>query len=177
MEEFLKQSPTSWVAWIGLLFFAVKDIYFWVKNRGIPSYEETIKKVDQILTKLETIAQCHENLSKTLKCSEDKSEKNRDELFDSLEAVTDVVEKLSKIVSELHQWHSITTEDGVKIWYIRPTLERALQGLKEAIDIQTNLTKELVQELKHNTVLLSRVETRVEALPEIKSKLDSLSKK
>ena len=37
-----------------------------------------------------------------------------------------VIDNMAKQIQELHEWHAVTDEDGVKIWYLRRTLENAI---------------------------------------------------
>lgn len=40
-------------------------------------------------------------------------------------------------VNDLHEWHSLTDEDGVKIWYVPRSYERAMRELTNAIRAET----------------------------------------
>ncbi len=55
---------------------------------------------------------------------------------------------LAKQIQELHDWHAVTDEDGVKIWYLRRSLENAIEKLTNNLDIQTQLLRELVLSMK-----------------------------
>jgi len=135
MEKLLSD-PTSLIAWIVLAFLIIKDIYFWIKNKGIPSFETTVKKIDDMSNKLEKLQFCNDQVKTQIA---------------NLQADLDELYKLDKefqiIIKELYQWHNVTNDEGVKLWYIRPSFEKTLEKLKEAIDTQTNLTKEMVNNL------------------------------
>lgn len=51
--------------------------------------------------------------------------------------------KLAKQVDELWHWHAKEDSDGVKIWYVRKSLEDAVSRLASAIEIQTSTLKEI----------------------------------
>jgi len=48
-------------------------------------------------------------------------------------------------VSELHQWHSVVDEDGVRIWYVRRSLEKAITALANNIDNQTRVMENMLR--------------------------------
>ena len=136
MEKLLSD-PTSIITWLVLAFFITKDVYLWIKNKGIPSFEEAIKRVEYVSDKL------------------DKMQYNNDQikmlitgLQSELEDISESSKNTNNIVKELYQWHSVVNEDGVRLWYIRPSLERTLEKLRDSIDNQTSLSKELVNEFK-----------------------------
>ena len=56
--------------------------------------------------------------------------------------------KLSRQLEELHQWHDREDEDGVKVWYVRKTLESAIERLSENIATQTKILQEMHRENK-----------------------------
>ncbi|MBY0354403.1 MAG: hypothetical protein K2Q12_01585 [Rickettsiales bacterium] len=58
------------------------------------------------------------------------------------------LEQMAKEVHEMHEWHAVTDEDGVKVWYIRRSLENTLDKLSLTLDAQTQLLKEMVLILK-----------------------------
>lgn len=59
-----------------------------------------------------------------------------------------MLDTMAKEVHEMHEWHSVTDEDGVKIWYLRRSLENAIEKLTSNLDVQTQLLRELVLSMK-----------------------------
>ena len=57
--------------------------------------------------------------------------------------------KMSRRIDDLWVWHSKEDSDGVKIWYVRPSLEKSLEKLAENIEKQTELLKMMHMENKH----------------------------
>ncbi len=47
--------------------------------------------------------------------------------------------KIAKQIDDLHTWHNVSGEDGVKVWYVRKSLEEAIVKLAENISRQTDL--------------------------------------
>jgi hypothetical protein len=54
--------------------------------------------------------------------------------------------KMSRHIDDLHAWHSREDEDGVKVWYVRKTLETAMEKLADNIMAQTEILKEIHRE-------------------------------
>jgi deoxyribodipyrimidine photolyase-like uncharacterized protein len=44
------------------------------------------------------------------------------------------VNKVVKQIDELHAWHNKEDDDGVKVWYVRKSLEDAIEKLASAIN-------------------------------------------
>ena len=57
-------------------------------------------------------------------------------------------EKCHRDVKDLHDWHDVTDEDGIRKWYSRPSLERAIIALSENSTEQTSILKEIVNQQK-----------------------------
>ena len=46
---------------------------------------------------------------------------------------------IEKKIDDLHKWHDVQDSEGVKIWYVRRSLEDAITKLAENIDTQTKV--------------------------------------
>jgi len=57
---------------------------------------------------------------------------------------------------DLHDWHSATDAEGVKIWYVRRSLEEAIVKLAENIDKQTEILRQMHMEF----IALQREKTK-----------------
>lgn len=99
-------------------------------------------------------------------------------LNDNLKVINDRVEKVDIKVDNLLQmnktmydWHDKSDEDGVKIWYVRRSLEEALQENVRAINIlaknsetQTRLLEDMInqnREISKDQLILSRLLERL----------------
>lgn len=99
-------------------------------------------------------------------------------LNDNLKIINDRVEKVDIKVDNLLQlnktmfdWHDKSDEDGVKIWYVRRSLEEALQENVRAINIlaknsetQTRLLEDMInqnREISKDQLILSRLLERL----------------
>ncbi len=56
--------------------------------------------------------------------------------------------KMARQIDRLDELHAKTDEDGVPVWYVRRSLEKALVELGAAIRHQTELLGQLTQEIK-----------------------------
>ena len=57
-------------------------------------------------------------------------------------------EQIEEQTQDLWDWHNVNDQEGVKLWYVRRSLEDAIKDLSEAIQIQTNVLREIHQEQK-----------------------------
>jgi hypothetical protein len=100
------------------------------------------------------------------------------QLNDSLKSIDNRVEKIDMKVDGLLQtnktmydWHDKNDEDGVKIWYVRRSLEEALHENVKAINIlaknsevQTRLLEDMVKqnkEMSKDQMILSKLLERL----------------
>ena len=51
-------------------------------------------------------------------------------------------------VKDLWDWHNKTDEEGVKVWYVSRSLEKAIERLAESTETQTKVLTELVHGFK-----------------------------
>ena len=61
--------------------------------------------------------------------------------------------KLSKQVDELHAWHNREDEDGVKVWYVRKSLEDAISKLADNLEQQTAVLSDMHRSLSEHREL------------------------
>lgn len=100
------------------------------------------------------------------------------QMNDAIKAIDNRVEKIDMKVDTLIQtsktmydWHDKNDEDGVKIWYVRRSLEEALQENVKAINIlaknselQTRLLEDMVKqnkEMSKDQMILSKLLERL----------------
>ena len=101
----------------------VKELFGWMSKKNIQSSETRF-----------------ENMTKSL---------------DTINAkLTKVEEKMDNLIEqsdEMHEWHNKSDQDGVKIWYVRQSLENALrdnakavEAIAKNIELQTRLLEEMI---------------------------------
>jgi len=85
------------------------------------------------------------------------------ELYANYKRVFVNTEKTRNCVEELYKWHNREDDDGVKIWYVRRSLEENMRKLPMSLDKQ----REVMEALLH---MFDKIQTDIESL---KKKLPS----
>ena len=62
--------------------------------------------------------------------------------------LVDDFKRMVNDIRDLHQWHDKDDSEGVKIWYVRKSLETAINALSESVDTQTKVLTAMMQELR-----------------------------
>ena len=77
--------------------------------------------------------------------------KNIDLTNQKIDSVSSKIEDLIKQSQDMYDWHNKSDADGVKIWYVRQSLENALRDNAKAteaiarnIELQTRLLEEMI---------------------------------
>ena len=73
-----------------------------------------------------------------------------DKVLNSLKSRGIDLQLMSRQIDELWHWHNVEDSEGVKIWYVRRSLDDAILKLSHSIDV--------------NTKLLDRIDRRLERL-------------
>jgi hypothetical protein len=94
-----------------------------------------------------------------------------DEIKDRLQKTEGKVDELIQMTDTMYDWHNKADEDGVKIWYVRRSLEEALHENVKAINIlaknsemQTRLLEDMVKqskEMSKDQLILSKLLERL----------------
>lgn len=74
----------------------------------------------------------------------------------------DKLEIMADQIKDLHEWHNQADEDGVKVWYVRRSLEEAVEKLAVAITAQTSVMQALASRLDNLQTEVQRLEDKVE---------------
>jgi transcriptional regulator len=128
---------------IPLILLTIKEIFSWLKDKNL---QATDNKIHKIKDDLETMSH-------------------------KLEKVEIKVDSLYSINKTMYDWHDKNDEDGVKIWYVRRSLEEALHENVKAInilaknsEIQTRLLEDMVRqnkEMSKDQMILSKLLERL----------------
>jgi hypothetical protein len=109
---------------IALLLIVVREVMVWLGNKNLQSSDVKIKLMGEQIQSL---------------VDDNKEQKTR---FDNL----------SKEVHTLYEWHDKDDQDGVKVWYIRQSLENVLRDNARAVaaiaknsELQTRLLEEMLE--------------------------------
>ncbi len=71
---------------------------------------------------------------------------------------------MSKQLHELYVWHNKEDEEGVKIWYVRKSLEDAIKALSLNIAEQTKVLQSMVIAMNDNQLKISEIGKEVNKL-------------
>ena len=128
---------------IPLILLTIKEAFSWMKDKNL---QTTDNKIHKIKDDLESVGH---RLEKT-------------------ELKVDSILQMNKT---MYDWHDKSDEDGVKIWYVRRSLEEALQENVKAINIlaknsevQTKLLEDMVKqnkEISKDQMILSKLLERL----------------
>lgn len=53
-----------------------------------------------------------------------------------------------RLIKDLWDWHNVHDTEGVKLWYVRKSLEDAIKQLADNIGVQTSVLRKMHEELK-----------------------------
>ena len=147
MEMFQNPENMTILGLIALIIAAaVREFFGWLSKKNIQNSKERHDKLVQgigaITTKLDKIDEENrvEKISADIKNLNTKVDKIEEEL-----------EILSKKNNDMYDWHNKSDADGVKVWYVRQSLENALRDNAKAteaiarnIELQTRLLEEMI---------------------------------
>lgn len=71
-----------------------------------------------------------------------------DHLHEHVKQIDDRISVINSQVKDLHDWHAKTDQDGVPVWYVRRSLEAAIEKLADNIQKQTDVFSRLVWEIQ-----------------------------
>ena len=70
--------------------------------------------------------------------------------------------EISRQMDDLYEWHRVADEDGVKVWYVRRSLETAMRDLADNIKAQTLVLTELMAEMRSVREDMGRLDSDLE---------------
>ncbi len=59
-----------------------------------------------------------------------------------------MIENISRQVADMYKWHDVEDSEGVKVWYVRKSLEEAIGKLSSSIEKQTELLRVFADEFR-----------------------------
>lgn len=128
---------------IPLILLTIKEVFSWLKDKNL---QTTDNKIHKIKDDIESIG-------------------------DRLEKTELKIDNILQMSKTMYDWHDKSDEDGVKIWYVRRSLEEALQENVRAINIlaknsemQTRLLEDMVKqskEMSKDQLILSKLLERL----------------
>ena len=147
MEMFQNPENMTILGLIALIIAAaVREFFGWLSKKNIQNSKERHDKLVQgigaITKKLDKIDEENrvEKISADIKSLNGKVDRVETDL-----------EKLKKESEDMYEWHNKSDGDGVKVWYVRQSLENALRDNAKAteaiarnIELQTRLLEEMI---------------------------------
>lgn len=101
----------------------IKELFGWISKKNIQNSEARF-----------------ESLTKSLQSVDEK-----------LIKIDSKVDNLVEQTEEMYEWHNKSDQDGVKVWYVRQSLENALrdnakavEAIAKNIELQTRLLEEMI---------------------------------
>lgn len=71
-----------------------------------------------------------------------------DKMCDSLVEINTKLDKQGRQIKDLYEWHDVKDNEGVRLWYVRRSLEEAIKELSDNIARQTEVFSGLVTEIR-----------------------------
>ena len=69
---------------------------------------------------------------------------------------------VKKKVDDLYVWHNAKNQDGVFLWYVPTSLEKAIMSLADSIATQTEVLRGVVEFQKDTCKSMERIERRLD---------------
>lgn len=130
---------------------AVREFFGWLSKKNIQNsqtkYDKLREGISAVTTKLDKIDEENrvEKISADIKAINAK-----------VDNIDQEVKILLKQSEDMYEWHDKSDTDGVKIWYVRQSLENALRDNAKAteaiarnIELQTRLLEEMISNQKN----------------------------
>lgn len=147
MEMFQNPENMTLIGLFALVIAAaVRELFGWVSKKNLQNSQEKHQKladgIAAITKKLDKIDEENrvEKISADIKTLNQKVDRVETEL-----------ETLAKQSQDMYEWHNKSDGDGVKVWYVRQSLENALRDNAKAteaiarnIELQTRLLEEMI---------------------------------
>ena len=125
---------------------AVRELFGWVSKKNLQNskerHEKLINGIGDIAKKLDKIDEENrvERISADIKTLNSK-----------VDRIEEGLSTVSKQSEDMYDWHNKSDADGVKVWYVRQSLENALRDNAKAteaiarnIELQTRLLEEMI---------------------------------
>jgi ubiquinone biosynthesis protein UbiJ len=147
MEMFQNSENMTLLGLFALVVAAgVREFFAWISKKSIQNsqirFDKLTEGVATISKKLDKIDEENrvEKISSDIKALNIRTDR-----------IEDKMEILLKKTEEMYEWHNKSDPDGVKIWYVRQSLENALRDNAKAteaiarnIELQTRLLEEMI---------------------------------
>jgi hypothetical protein len=72
--------------------------------------------------------------------------------------------KQERMIGQLHEWHDQKDNDGVRVWYVRRSLEDAMNRLADSIEKQNDVATKQSNALERMVDRIERLENKIEEI-------------
>lgn len=125
---------------------AVRELFGWLSKKNLQNSQTRFDKLTEGMTSIQKKLDKIDEENRVEKISADIKTLNT-----KMDRVEEDLEKLSKQSEDMYDWHNKSDADGVKVWYVRQSLENALRDNAKAteaiarnIELQTRLLEEMI---------------------------------
>lgn len=147
MEMFQNPENMTILGLIALIIAAaVREFFGWLSKKNIQNSQTRFDKLTEGISSIQKKLDKIDEENRVEKISADIKALNR-----KVDRVEEELETLSKQSEEMYDWHNKSDGDGVKVWYVRQSLENALRDNAKAteaiarnIELQTRLLEEMI---------------------------------
>ena len=129
-----------------ILAAATRELFGWLSKKNLQNSQE---KYQKLVTGMEAVAKKLDKIDEENRV--EKISADIKSLNIKVDRVEEELETLSKQSEEMYNWHDKSDADGVKVWYVRQSLENALRDNAKAteaiarnIELQTRLLEEMI---------------------------------
>jgi biopolymer transport protein ExbB/TolQ len=71
-----------------------------------------------------------------------------DPCYNEHKKIGKMMEDMTRKINDLYKWHDVEDSEGVKVWYVRKSLEEAIVKLSSSIEKQTELLRVITDEFR-----------------------------
>lgn len=147
MEMFQNPENMTILGLIALIIAAaVREFFGWLSKKNIQNSQTRFDKITDGISSIQKRLEKIDEENRVEKISADIKAINS-----KVDRVEEDLEKLSKQSEDMYDWHNKSDGDGVKVWYVRQSLENALRDNAKAteaiarnIELQTRLLEEMI---------------------------------
>lgn len=126
---------------------AVRELFGWLSKKNLQNSQDRHQKLVEGITAITKKLDKIDEENRVEKISADIKSLNG-----KVDRVEEDLGKLKKESEDMYDWHNKSDGDGVKVWYVRQSLENALRDNAKAteaiarnIELQTRLLEEMIQ--------------------------------
>lgn len=83
------------------------------------------------------------------------------------------LDKLTKQISDLHDWHNVNDEDGIKLWYLPLWLRRMIESISKTTEQKIVVLENIEKQQTENLSALNRL---VSVIDKLEARLDERQK-